>query len=202
MACSPHLMPSTLDSIALFNEDIAYQVKAGFCRVMLWEDIKRLHPGNLKILPVAVVPQVGQQGWIILDLLLPVYQEVNGIVTAVQASIKDTTTLQAPLPPVKEIGKALPRLLHYMRDTPASLHIIFFKFNISDGFWRLIVQEADSHNFAYLLPQAKGEPCWIVVPAAVQMGWVVSTSLFCAVTESIPYPALSEQRCSTAPRSH
>jgi hypothetical protein len=58
----PHPTASTPDSTALFKEDIAYQVKAGFCKVVLWEDLKRLHPLNLKILPVAVVPQVGQWG--------------------------------------------------------------------------------------------------------------------------------------------
>jgi hypothetical protein len=37
---------------------------------------------------------------------------------------------------------------YYMRDMPAGLHIFFMKLDISDGFWRLIVQEADSYNFA------------------------------------------------------
>jgi hypothetical protein len=93
-------------------DDIAYQVKAGFCKVMLWEDIKRLRPNNLKISPVAVVPQVGQRGRIILDLSFPVYQDVNGVVTATQASVNDTTALRAPSVPVKEIGRVFPRLLH------------------------------------------------------------------------------------------
>ena len=35
-----------------------------------------------------------------------------------------------------------------------------------------------------VLPQQDGEPCRIIVPLAVQMGWVESPSLFCAVTES------------------
>ncbi len=84
-----------------------------------------------------------------------------------QASVNDTTVLMAPSIPVKEIGKVLPWLLHYMQDTPTGLHILFSKLNISDGFWRLIVREADSYNFAYVLPQKVGEPCRIVVPAAV-----------------------------------
>ena len=93
-----------------------------------------LCPLNLKILPVAVVPRVGQRGQIILDLLFPVYQDVNGVVTAMQASVNNTTVLTAPLIPVKETGKVLPRLLHYMRDTPTGLHILFSKLDISDGF--------------------------------------------------------------------
>jgi hypothetical protein len=118
-----HPTAQTQDSIALFEEDIEYQVKAGFCKVYLWEDLQKLRPANLKISPVAVVPQVGRHGRIILDLLFLVYQELNGIVTITQESINDTTVLQAPSALVKEIGRVLPRLLHYMQDTPAGLHI-------------------------------------------------------------------------------
>jgi hypothetical protein len=87
---------STPAAIALFEEDIASQAKAGFCKV-LWEDIiKRLRPNNLNISPVAVIPQVGRRGRIILDLSFLVYQDVNGVVTATQASVNDTTALRAP----------------------------------------------------------------------------------------------------------
>jgi hypothetical protein len=88
-----------------------------------------------------------------------VYQDVNGVVTALQASVNDTTGLTALLLPVKEIGKVLPQLLTYMRDTTPGLHILFSKLNISDDFWCLIVREADSYNFAYVLPQEAGKPC-------------------------------------------
>ncbi len=112
------------------------------------------------------------------------YQELNGVVTITQESMNNTTVLQAPLALVKEIGRVLPHLLHYMRDTPAGLHILFCKLDISNGFWRLTVREKDDFNFAYVLPQWEGEPVRIVVPSAVQMGWVESPSLFCTVTES------------------
>jgi hypothetical protein len=184
IARGPHPTACTPAAVAVFQDDIAYQVEAGFCKVLLWEDIKRLRPPNLKISPVALVPQVGRRGRIILDLSFPVYQEVNGIVTVTQESVNSTTVLSAPSIPVKEIGKVLPRLLQYMRDTPPGLHILFCKLDISDGFWRLVVREKDAFNFAYVLPQVAGEPCRIVVPAAVQMGWVESPSLFCTVTES------------------
>ncbi len=112
------------------------------------------------------------------------YQDVNGVITATQASVNNTMALRAPKEAVREIGKVLPPLLKYMRDTPAGLHILMSKLDISNGFWRLIVGEADCFNFAYVLPQRVGAPCKIVVPSAVQMGWVESPSLFCAVTES------------------
>ncbi len=156
----------------------------GFCKVYLWDDLQKMRPANLKISPVAVVPQVGHHGRIILDLLFLVYQELNGVITITQESVNNTTVLQAPLALVKEIGRVLPCLLHYMRDTPAGLHILFCKLDISNGFWCLIVREKDGFNFSYVFPQWDGEPVRIVVPLAVQMGWVESPSLFCTVTES------------------
>jgi hypothetical protein len=113
-----------------------------------------------------------------------VYQDVDGVVTVTQESVNSTTVLTAPAIPVKEIGKVLPRLLQYMQDTPRGVHILFCKLDISDGFWRLVIRDEDCFNFAYVLPQPPGEPIRLVIPAAVQMGWVESPGFFCAVTES------------------
>lgn len=59
--CGPHPTARTREAIDLFKEDIAYQVKAGFARVVPWEEVKRdVLVGrlpNLKISPVAVIPQ-------------------------------------------------------------------------------------------------------------------------------------------------
>ncbi len=101
-----------------------------------------------------------------------------------QESVNSTTVHTASSTPVKEIGKMLPRLLHYMRDTPWGFHIFFCKLDISDSFWRLVIQDTDCFNFAYVLFQAAGKPIHLVIPAAVQMGWVESPGFFCAVTES------------------
>jgi hypothetical protein len=144
----PHPTALTPDAFDLFAEDIAYQVKAGFCLVVLWADVKRLCPPNLKILLVALVPQVGRRGRIILDLSFPVFQEVDRVVTITQKSVNETTILTAPAIPVKEIGKVLPRLLQYMRDTPKGLYILFSKLDISGGFWRLVIDSQDCYNFA------------------------------------------------------
>jgi hypothetical protein len=119
-----------------------------------------------------------------LDLSFLVYQDVDGVVIATQASVNNITALQAPKEVVRKIGKVLPWLLTYMRDTPAGLHILMSKLDINDGFWQLIVRDTDCFSFVYVLPQWDSEPCRIVVPSAVQMGWVESPSLFCAVTES------------------
>ncbi len=124
VARGPHPTACTPKGIALFEEDIEYQRRAGFCKVIPWEELKRRQPSNLKISPVAAVPQVGRRPRIILDLSFLVYQDVNVVITATQASVNNTTALRAPKEAVREIGKVLPRLLTYMRDTPAGLHIL------------------------------------------------------------------------------
>ncbi len=105
------------------------------------------------------------------------------MVTATQEAVNSTTVIKSPSIPVKEIGKVFPHMLQYMRDTTEGLHILFSKLDTSNGFWRLIIQEYDSYNFAYVLPQEASKPCWIVIPAAMQMGWVESPSLSCTITE-------------------
>ncbi len=82
MQRGPHPTARTPKAVALFEEDIEYQRRAGFCRVITWEELKRLRPPNLKISPVAAVLQVGRRPRIILDLSFPVNQEVDGVVTA------------------------------------------------------------------------------------------------------------------------
>jgi hypothetical protein len=134
-----HPTACTPESVALFADNITYQTKAGFCKVFLWDDFQCTQPANLRISPVAVVPQVGCCGCIILDFSFPVYQELNGVVLISQERVNDSTLLTAPSTLVKEIGKVLPRLLQYMRDTPAGLHILFCKLDISNGFWHLVV---------------------------------------------------------------
>jgi hypothetical protein len=149
-----HRTAATPDSIALFKEDIACQVRLLQGNAVGGPPTPT--PTQSQDLVGGMVPQSGRRGQIILDLSFPVYQDVNGGATAVQSSVNDTTKLSALDIPVKEIGKVLPRLLHYMQDTPAGLHILFSTLNISDGFWRLIVQEADSSNFAYSSPKRWG----------------------------------------------
>ncbi len=76
--------------------------------------------------------------------------------------------------------------MQYTRDRQAGLHILFRKLDISNGFWHLVVRIEDSFSFSYILPQQEAKPIQIVEPSAVQVGWVESPPLFCAVTKSAP----------------
>ncbi len=59
VAWGPHLTARAADAVALVHEDVAYQVNAGFSKIVLWDDIKDNLPSSFKISPVAVIPQEG-----------------------------------------------------------------------------------------------------------------------------------------------
>jgi hypothetical protein len=75
--------------------------------------------------------------------------------------------------------------MDFMRTVPEDETINFAKIDLSDGFWRMIVPEEDCWNFAYVLPDAPGEPTRLVIPHALQMGWTQSPGFFSAVTETV-----------------
>jgi len=58
------------------------------------------------------------------------------------------------------------------------------KWDIKDGFWRLDAEEGAEWNFSYVLPRHPGEPCYLVVPTSLQMGWVESPPFFCTASET------------------
>jgi hypothetical protein len=67
---------------------------------------------------------------------------------------------------------------------PAEETIMFAKIDLSDGFWRMLVQDTDKWNFAYVLPGTTSQPTRLVIPHALQMGWTESPGYFCAATET------------------
>jgi hypothetical protein len=71
----PHPTAQAADTIALVHEDVAYQIKAGFSKIVLRGNIKDNLPPMFKIAPVPVIPQTGQQGRIILGLSFAVRLE-------------------------------------------------------------------------------------------------------------------------------
>ena len=62
VARGPHPTARAEEAVALVHEDVAYQVKAGFSKIVLWDDIKDDLPPSFKISPVAVIPQEDRRG--------------------------------------------------------------------------------------------------------------------------------------------
>jgi hypothetical protein len=192
VARRPHPTAWLKDAVALIHKDVAYQVTAGFSTVVFWDDIKtHLHP-NFKISPVAVIPQTGRPVQIILDLPFPVQRPPTNKwlwgkpqqSEVVQESINNSTVRLDPDAAVKAIKQVLPRLFQFMADTPEDEIIGFSKIDLSDGFWRMTVEEGQQWNFCYVMPDPPGAPIRIAVPSALQMGWAESPPYFCSATET------------------
>jgi hypothetical protein len=189
-----HQSATTPESIALIAEDVAYQVKAGYARIISWKELQLLRPANLKVSPLAVVPQRNRRGRMILDLAFAVRRgrtsgrkrkrRSRNDDDILQASVNDTTVRLAPEAPVKELGNVLPRILDFMATVPAEEHIYFSKMDLADGYWRMIVDPDEVWNFAYVMPTPPGEELQLVIPGALQMGWNESPAYFCATTET------------------
>jgi hypothetical protein len=150
------------DAIALVHEDLAYQGKAGFSKIMLWDDIKNDLPPLSNISPVAIIPQEGQRGQISLDLSFAVQLEQkpsqHKAGKVLQEAVNDTTVPLAPQRPVQEIGKVLPQIFEFMASTLEGQDILLSKVDLLDGFWRIIVKELAPWNFCYLMPDPPDAP--------------------------------------------
>jgi hypothetical protein len=188
-----HKSATTAESIDLIETDVAYQVKAGYAEVILWDKLLEIRPPNLKVSPLAVIPQRNRRGRMILDLSFAVRKGKTGRgrkrsrkdEVILQESVNDSTARLAPGAPVKELGNVLPRLLDFMNSVPAEEHIYFSKMDLADGYWRMVVEPDARWNFAYVMPSRPGEPIKLVIPRALQMGWNESPAYFCATTETV-----------------
>jgi hypothetical protein len=62
----------------LMEEDVAYQVQAGYAEVVDWVSLKDRIPAQLNVSPLAVVPQKNRQECMIPDLSFPVLRQSSG----------------------------------------------------------------------------------------------------------------------------
>ena len=74
-------------------------------------------------------------------------------------------------------------MIHAFAVAPPSEPIYMAKWDIKDGFWRLDCAPNHEWSFAYVLPHNGGGPI-LVVPSALQMGWIESPAYFCAASET------------------
>lgn len=76
------------------------------------------------------------------------------------------------------------RTFQYLADVPADRPVYFLKYDISDGYWRMVIQPGQKFNFVYVLLQEDGKPMMLVIPSAIQMGWKETPGFFCGASET------------------
>jgi len=178
----PHRSALSDEALTHFAGEALDKVNAGQSKIVLWDTIKDNPPTQLKISPIAAIPHKSRGYRSILDLSFSLKLKNGGI----RPSVNDTTIKTAPKGALDQLGHALSRIIHAFAeadDTPDA-KIFMAKWDVKDGFWRMMCEEGEEWNFTYVLPQPAGEPVKLVVPMSLQMGWVESPPYFCAASET------------------
>ena len=80
-------------------------------------------------------------------------------------------------------------MIYAFAQADKDMQIFMAKWDIKYGFWRLNCALGKEWNFAYVLPQEKGEQVRLVVSTPLHMGWIESPPYFCAASEAARYVA-------------
>jgi len=193
----PHVTALEPDNVELLWNEVTYQVGAGFVRLATASELfQKPIPWELKISRVAVVPQVGRRGRVILNLSAKVDMRPKRSRARPQLgpdpptprhhpSVNETTKPAEDQKPVKALGTASLAILMFLYDIDCRWSIDWQKIDLSDGFWRMIVEAGKEYNFVYQMPPKEGQEEDIyVIPSSLQMGWKNSPAYFCTATEA------------------
>lgn len=183
----PHVSALTDENVELIWDDIAYQEAAGFVQIVREALLLDTMPANLKISRVAVVPQAHRRGRIIVNLSARVtLSEKTRRRPAVEhPSVNEASADAEDQSGVAALGDAMHSILRFMFETNCEWEIDWQKIDLSDGFWRMIVESGAEYNFAWQLPKRpEDHETMYVIPSALQMGWKNSPAYFCVATEA------------------
>ncbi len=192
-AAGPHVSALTPENVQLIWDDVSYQAAARFVRLVPDHILfgPKFSP-ETKISRLAVVPQHDRRGRLILNLSARVTLPPERIPNSrrkrkrTHPSVNETTADVPDQEPVKALGTAMAAILHFCFETPWYWEILWQKIDLSDGFWRMIVEAGKEYNFVYEMPPRPGDggKRYFVVPSSLQMGWKNSPVYFCTATEA------------------
>jgi hypothetical protein len=176
----PHRSALLEEAIAHFKAKVDKKVRIGQAKLVAWDSINDNPPPELKISPIAAIPHKSKKFRSILDLSFHLRLARGEVIP----SVNSTTVKTAPKGAIDQLGHLLSRILHAFAETEDDAKIFLAKWDIKDGFWRMDAEDGAEWNFSYVLPQSPGNPCLLVVPTSLQMGWVESPPFFCAASET------------------
>jgi hypothetical protein len=129
---------------------------------------KTQHAYQPQGIPARYNAQKDRPGRLLLDLSFAIREQPTAKHTRrrpnseqiIQPSVNETMTKLCPQAPLTELGRVLPRLFDFMAQVPPEETINFSKIDLSDGFWRMVVTEADkwSPSWSARLPNTPRYP--------------------------------------------
>ncbi|EJK76910.1 hypothetical protein THAOC_01298, partial [Thalassiosira oceanica] len=130
----PHISALAPDAMQAFREEVTKKVEQGQVKIIAWDEIKDEVPKELKISPISQIPHKSRAFRTILDLSYALRYGKTKVVPSVNSTSRPT----APEAATSQMGSVLPRLIVAMAQCPDDAVIFFSKFDIQDGFWRMI----------------------------------------------------------------
>ena len=144
----PHLSAMKPEAMRAFREEVAEKVGKNQVRILSWDDIKSDPPKQLKVSPMAQIPHKSRAYRTLLDLS----HELKKGKKVLARSVNETTVPLAPEAALMQMGSAMPRIIVAMAQCPEDSIIYFSKFDITDGFWRVLNEIGKEYNFAFVMP--------------------------------------------------
>ena len=131
-----HISARSKAAIEAYQLEIKEKVARGQAKVVLWDDIKDNPPRQLKISPLAMVPHKSRLFRAILDLSFSLKLSTHHI-----PSVNESTEKASMEGTLDQLGTVLPRVIAALAQTAEDEVVFFSKFNIKDGFWRLVCKK-------------------------------------------------------------
>jgi hypothetical protein len=143
------------------------------CRQRYWAVLpydQVRHRPNLLVSPLGVVPPCDRRPRLIVDYIF--------------SGVNEDKLLLAPKEAMQS-GRVLQRVMSTtVHADPRYGPVYLAKIDITDGFYRVWLQQADILKLGIVLPTSPGQPQLIAFPLALPMGWVESPPYFTALTET------------------
>ena len=159
----PHVSSLEPDAIEQLQMEARDKEKQDFAKIYKWDEVKQNPPPNLKLSPLAMIPHKSRKYRAILDLSFSLTIDGYNI-----PSVNEATNKCAPEEAMNQLGSVLPRVIEALAHAPdEGGDIMMSKLDIADGFWRMVCEEGQEWNFAYVLPNTPGKPIEILVPSAL-----------------------------------
>lgn len=187
----PHVSAMDPEAMQQYQDEVKTKLEKGKVQLIAWDSIKHDPPKELKISPLAMAPHKSKKFRPILDLSFQLKLKDGGVLE----SVNDSTTLSAPVGAIDQMGHSLQRIIHAFATAEEGAKVFMAKWDVKDGFWRLVGRKGEEWNFAHVLPQEEGKPTMLVVPTSLQMGWVESPAFFCAASETARDVAVQYAEC-------
>jgi hypothetical protein len=150
------------------REEMADFVESGFYAVLPYSAVRHL-PG-LRLSPLGIKEERDRRARLVVDHTW----------FLINQHTLEWTTKEA-----MQFGGALYRILAkiYHAD-PKYGPVYLAKYDIKDGFYRMMIRARDALALTVILPKYDGEEQMVAVPLVLTMGWINSPPTFCAMSET------------------